>query len=188
MTHSPGHNRTQRPSGVSGGSPVPAPQLHTVWGLSKEHPHTKEAGKQKFPPTSPNIQETKITGRSRMAVAKTVQAGTCQHFPGPRTGETWGLGSETLSVVFSHHLPLRSLLLDTRGKAREAAGFCLGPREREASRAQPPGDCACFQMLSFPLTAATGLFNYQVRSSRISAEGLSILYCVSVLCAYEWDL
>ena len=33
--------------------------------------------------------------------------------------------------------------------------------------------------------AATGLFNYQVKGSRISAEGLSILYCVSVLRAYD---
>ena len=78
---------------------------YTVWSLSKEHPHTKEAGKQKFPLTSPNIQETKITGRSRMAVAKTVQAGTCRHFPGPRADEIWGLGSEALLVVTSPSSP-----------------------------------------------------------------------------------
>lgn len=40
-------------------------------------------------------------------------------------------------------------------------------------------------MFSFLSPAATDLFKYNVKSSRTSAQGLSIFYCVSVLCAYN---
>lgn len=40
-------------------------------------------------------------------------------------------------------------------------------------------------MLSLLSPAATGLFKYDVKSSRISTQGLSIFYCVSVLYAYN---
>lgn len=40
-------------------------------------------------------------------------------------------------------------------------------------------------LFSFLPPAATGLFKYSVKSSRISAQGLSVLYCVSVLCVYD---
>lgn len=76
-----------------------------------------------------------------------------------------------------------------------APAFCQGLRERDGpppggqSQAEKPGHNTCYvgslHILYFLSPAATWLFKYYIRSLQASEQGLSILYCVSVLCYYD---
>lgn len=167
-----------------------APSLHTVWSLSKSTLH-QGSWETAIPSMFPNIQETKITGRSRMAVAKTVQAGNVDISQDPEQ-RNMGPGQQNSFSCVLTSPSLRSLLPEHTwgGKARGGSRFLPGPREREASRSTASRGLLCVSSISFLSLQLFGLFQLPIRSSRISCrKGLSeILYCVSVLCAYDWDL
>jgi hypothetical protein len=85
--------------------------------------------------------------------------------------------------VLAHQGKDQVLMWNPKSSSGPHWSLCRGQHWAESSKHHGLQWMAVLSpFLPLPSPAATGLFKYQVKGARISYQGLSILYCVSILC------